>query len=158
MGGMTLAETLERLGAMPAFVEAALHEAGEENYGLRPSADGFALVEHACHLRDLEREGYLVRVRRMLSENVPALDDFDGRKVASERDYASQDAHAAAQDFTAARRELLAVVGALTSGDLAREATFGGRRITLAELVGMIDAHDSEHRGEIERILDDIED
>jgi len=155
---MTLRETLERLGAMPAFVEAALHEAGEENLGLRPSDDTFALVEQACHLRDLEREGYLVRVRRMLSEKAPALEGFDGQAVAAARDYAGQDAHAAAQDFAAARRELVAVVGALGAGDLKREATFDGRRITLTDLVGMIDAHDNEHREEIERILDDIED
>jgi hypothetical protein len=155
---MTLTETLERLGAMPAFVEAALHEAGEENFSLRPSPDMFALVEQACHLRDLEREGYLVRVRRILSENRPALDGFDGQAVAAARDYASQDAHAAAQDFAAARRELVAVVGALAPDALRREATFEGRGITLAELLGMIDAHDTGHREEIERILDDIED
>ena len=155
---MTLTETLERLGAMPAFVEAALHEAGAENFALRPSPDMFALVEQACHLRDLEREGYLVRVRRILSENRPALDGFDGQAVATARDYASQDAHAAAQDFAAARRELVAVLGALSPDELGREATFEGSNVTLAQLVGMIDAHDSEHREEIERILDDIED
>jgi hypothetical protein len=155
---MTVTETLERLGAMPAFVEAALHEAGEENLALRPSPDMFALVEQACHLRDLEREGYLVRVRRILTENRPALEGFDGQAVAAERDYASQDAHAAAQDFAAARRELVAVLGALSPAELAREATFEGRAITLAGLVGMIDAHDTGHRQEIERILDDIED
>ena len=155
---MTLNETLERLGAMPAFVEAALHEAGEENHGVRSTPDTFALVEQACHLRDLEREGYLLRVRRILGENRPALDGFDGQAVAAARDYAQQDAHAAAQDFSAARRELVAVVGALSPDDLRREATFEGRAITLAELVAMIDAHDTEHRAEIERILDDIED
>jgi hypothetical protein len=155
---MTLRETLERLGAMPAFVEAALHEAGEENLQLRPSADTFALVEQACHLRDLEREGYLVRVRRTLGESAPVLESFDGQAVAAARDYASQDAHAAAQDFAAARRELVAVVGALGAEELKREAVFEGRRITLADLVGMIDAHDNEHRDEIEHILDDIED
>jgi|SRR5688572_12330083 len=155
---MTLHETLDRLGAMPAFVEAALHEAGAENFGLRPTPDTFALVEQACHLRDLEREGYLVRVRRILSENRPALDGFDGQAVAAARNYDTQDAHAAAQDFAAARRELVAVVGALSPEDLRREATFEGRPITLAELVAMIDEHDSEHREEIERILDDIED
>ena len=155
---MTLRETLERLGAMPAFVEAALHEAGEENLGLRPSDEVFALVEQACHLRDLEREGYLVRVRRMLGEKEPVLEAFDGQAVAAARDYARQDAHAAAQDFAVARRELVAVVGALPADDLKREAIFEDKRITLADLVGMIDSHDNEHREEIERILDDIED
>ena len=152
------AATLERLGAMPAFLEAALHEAGEDNFAMRPSEDAFALVEHACHLRDLEREGYLVRVRRILTQKTPALEPFDGQAAAAARDYASQDAHAAAQDFAAARRELLAALSALAPGDLEREATFEGRRITLADLVILVDAHDAEHRQEIERILDAIED
>ena len=152
------AATLERLAAMPAFVEAALHEAGEENFCVRPSADDFALVEQACHLRDLEREGYLVRVRRILTESSPRLEAFDGQAVAAACGYADQDAHAAAQDFAAARRELLAVLGALSPADLGREAVFDDGRITLAELVTLIDAHDNGHREEIERILDGIED
>jgi hypothetical protein len=143
---------------MPAFLEAALHEAGEENFLARPSAEDFSLVEHACHLRDLEREGYLVRVRRILGESVPVLEGFDGKAVAAARDYPSQDAHAAAQDFAAARRELLALMAPLAADDFRREATFGGNRITLAGLVELMEAHDSEHRQEIERILDDIED
>ena len=152
------AKTYERLEAMPAFLEAALHEAGEDHFGARPTAEAFSLVEHACHLRDLEREGYLVRVRRVLAEAAPELEGFDGTTIARERDYASQDAHAAAQDFAAARRELLALLAPLTPDDFRRDAVFGGRRVTLAELVAMIDAHDLEHREEIERILDDIED
>jgi hypothetical protein len=151
-------KTIERLAAMPAFLEAALHEAGEENLSARPSGDAFSLVEHACHLRDLEREGYLVRVRRMLSEATPALESFDGQAVAEARGYATQDAHAAAQDFAAARRELLAVLAALSADDYRREAAFAGKRITLSDLVALIDAHDGEHRDEIERILDGIED
>jgi len=153
-----LSESIERLDSMPEFLDAALEEAGDERLQLRPAAGEFCLLEHACHLRDLEREGYLVRVRRMLGEKEPVLDAFDGQAVAATRDYARQDAHAAAQDFAAARRELVAVVGALPADDLKREAIFEDRRITLADLVRMIDAHDNEHRGEIERILDDIED
>ena len=152
------AATLERLGAMPAFVEAALHEAGDDNLAVRPTEEEFSLVEQACHLRDLEREGYLVRVHRILAESSPRLDDFDGQAVAAERDYPSEDAHAAAEDFGAARRELVAILAALSPCQLAREAMFDGRRITLLDLVTLIDAHDCGHREEIERILDDIED
>jgi hypothetical protein len=152
------AKTLERLESMPAFLEAALHEAGAENFGAKPDDDAFSLVEHACHLRDLEREGYLVRIRRMLSERTPELESFDGQAVAAARDYASQDAHAAAQDFAAARRELLGVLSALAADDFKRDASFGGKRITVSDLVALIDAHDGEHRQEIEEILDDIED
>lgn len=152
------ARTLEQVAAMPAFLEAALHEAGEENLLARPGDDDFSLTEHACHLRDLEREGYLVRVRRMLAETAPELGGFDGKAIAEERDYRAQDAHAAAQDFAAARRELLALLAPLSADGFRREAVLSGRRITLADLVTLIDAHDGEHRQEIERILDDIED
>lgn len=152
------ARTIERIAAMPAFLEAALHEAGEENLLARPSDGDFSLTEHACHLRDLEREGYLARVRRMLGEDAPQLDGFDGKAVAAARDYPAQDAHAAAQDFAVARRELLALLAPLSADEFRREALFTGKRITLADLVTLIDAHDGEHRDEIERILDDIED
>ena len=152
------AQAIERIAAMPAFLDAALHEAGDENLGARPAADEFSLREHACHLRDLEREGYLVRIRRILSEQAPSLESFDGQEVAEARDYPAQDARAAAQDFAAARRELLALLVPLTAADFRREGTFEGKRITLADLVAMVDAHDGEHRVGIEAILDAIED
>jgi len=150
-------EMLQRLEGMPAFLATALHEAGDGELTVRPSAEEFALVEQACHLRDVEREAYLVRVRRVLSEDQPELAGFDGTAVARERGYIDQDAHAAAQEFAAARRELLALIAPLTSADFARAASFGGKRITLADLIAMIDAHDGEHREEIEHLLDDIE-
>jgi hypothetical protein len=151
------AQAIERIGAMPAFLDAAIHEAGDEYLGARPSRDEFSLTEHACHLRDLEREGYLLRVRRILSEDAPELEGFDGTAVAKSRDYPAQDPHAAARDFASARGELLALLATLEPGSFQREARFGGRRITLADLVTLIDAHDGEHRAEIERLLDDVE-
>jgi len=150
-------QAIERIAAMPAFLEAAIHEAGDENLGLRPSDDDFSLTEHACHLRDLEREGYLLRLRRILAEESPELEGFDGKTVAEARDYPAQDAHAAAREFGAARAELLALLASLGAQELRREARFGGRRITLADLVTLVDAHDGEHRVEIERILDDVD-
>ena len=152
------AQALERIGAMPVFLDAAIHEAGDENLGARPSAEEFSLTEHACHLRDLEREGYLLRVRRILAEDAPELDGFDGTAVAKARDYVAQDPRAAARDFAATRGELLALLASLDPGDFRRVARFAGRRITLADLVTLIDAHDAEHRAEIERLLDDLED
>ena len=96
------AEAIESLATMPAFVEAAL-ATGSGALELRPGEAEFSLVEHACHLRDLEREGYLVRVRRMLAEKRPELAPFDGAAVAASRAYLSQDARAAARDFEIGR-------------------------------------------------------
>jgi len=67
-GPPAVAEALACLAGMPAFLEAALARAGTARLAARPEAGGFSLVEHACHLRDLEREGYLLRLMRLLAE------------------------------------------------------------------------------------------
>jgi hypothetical protein len=135
--------------AMPRFVQQAIEAAGTEALGKRGPGGTFSLREQACHLRDLEREGYLVRIRRIFAEESPALEGFDGDAVAQARDYPAQDARAAARDFAAARAELVALLEPMDAHDAAREATFGGERITLAGLVAMIEDHDRGHREEI---------
>jgi hypothetical protein len=155
---MTLGESIERLQAMPAFVQSAVDGAERDELLYRPSPGEFSLVEQACHLRDLEREGYLLRVRRMLEEREPVLEPFDGAAVAREREYLAQDARHAAQEFATARAQLTGILSALTEEDLRRAARFEDRRITMADLVAMIVAHDEGHREEIERLLDQLED
>src|ERR1700716_3820775 len=119
-----LREAIERLSSMPPFLEAALDTADRDELVFRPGEGEFSLVEHACHLRDLEREGYLVRLRRMLAEDLPVLEPFEGDRVARERDYLVQVARAAARDFAAARRQLVALAAPLTETQLRREALF----------------------------------
>ena len=138
---------------MPRVVTEAITGADKATLVRRGEGGTFSLTEQACHLRDLEREGYLVRVRRILAENDPALAGFEGDVVARERDYLAQDAPAAGRDFAAARSELLALLAGVDEADLARAAMFEGRRITLAGLVAMIEEHDHGHRAEIERLL-----
>jgi hypothetical protein len=149
-----LAESIERLGAMPEFLLAAVESAGAERLRFKPSPDEFSLLEHACHLRDVEREGYLVRVRRMLSEPAPALEGFDGAAVAAARNYLAQDAHAAVQEFAAARGEAVGLIAALTPAQLGREGTFMGRGVCLADILAMMVEHDRGHREEISRLVD----
>ena len=150
---MPLGETIEQLGGMPAYVEGAIAAAPPDKLRHKPSPDEFSLLEQACHLRDLEREGYLVRVRRMLSEPEPALEPFDGAAVARDRNYPEQDARLAAQDFTSARRELTGLLAPLTEADLERRGTFDGQPLTFRDLIAMILEHDRGHRQEIERLL-----
>jgi len=147
----------ESLAAMPRFLEQALAAASADALALRGPAGTFSLTEQACHLRDLEREGYLVRLRRTLSENCPDLQPFDGTAIAAARDYGSQDPRAAARDFAGTRREVVALLQPLEARELRREATFGGRRISLADIVAMMVEHDREHREEIERLMDSLE-
>jgi len=143
----------ESLARMPRVLQEAVAGADAPRLSRRGPGDTFSLTEQACHLRDLEREGYLVRVRRILSEENPELPGFEGDTVARERDYPSQDARAAARDFAAARNELVALLATVDPAGAARTGRFGGERITLGDLVAMIEAHDRGHREEIEALL-----
>lgn len=148
----SLSEALNGLAEMPALVEAMVARHGADAPRRQPKPGDFSLVEHACHLRDLEREGYLVRVARILAEDVPELAGFNGGAIAAARNYPEQDPVKAAQDFTAARHELLAKVRSLPPQALTREAVFAGKRITLTGLLGMMAGHDAEHRQELEAL------
>src|SRR5690349_634024 len=92
---------------MPAMMLEVFARASDAGLRDRAPHEEFALGEQACHLRDVEREGYLVRLERMLAEDCPALEGFDGAAVAKARDYPSQDARAAAREFARLRAQFL---------------------------------------------------
>lgn len=147
-------ELFRRLEAMPALLEACARRVPRAEWTRQPSPGRFSLVEHACHLRDLEEEGYTLRLRRMLREASPALDDFDGGAVAAARSYPAQDLAAAIHAFAEGRARNLAVLRGLDVRALARTATFGEHgTITLERLAGLMAEHDAEHRAEIEELL-----
>ncbi|MEO5693597.1 MAG: DinB family protein [Usitatibacter sp.] len=150
---LPLAEAIERLDSMPGYLDAAMAQVGADALGRRPEAGKFSLREHACHLRDLEREGFLVRVRRLVSEQSPRLEPFDGGAVAVARDYPSQDARIAAREFAAARRELTGMLAPLTADMMEAHAFFGDQPVTFGELVSMMVGHDREHREDIDQLL-----
>jgi hypothetical protein len=150
---ITLAEALARLAQMPRLLKDALAGASPAQLAIRPDPDSFCLVEHACHLRDLEREGYAVRLRRMLSENRPALAGFEGDVVARERRYMQQDAHSACDEFALARSALIDCARKLTPEQMSRTAVFGERTITVCDLLAMMVEHDRGHRDEIAKLV-----
>src|SRR2546426_11909715 len=69
---------------------------------VRVRSGPFALVEHVWHMADLERE-FAERIRRLLGETDPFLPDFDGERVAKERQYLTLDLAAGAAGVAAPR-------------------------------------------------------
>src|SRR5262249_60695264 len=107
----------------------------------------FSVVEHCCHLRDLEEEGYPLRLRRMLRESTPVLEDFDGGAVAAGRAYPTQDLTQAMQAFAEARSRNLLVLAGLEPGAPAPAPRLRGPRIiTAAPLPGPMAHDDARHR------------
>jgi hypothetical protein len=126
--------------------------AGLANRELRwkPAADEFSALEQVCHLRDLEREGYSARIRKLLTENQPLLPDFDGGRIASERDYNSQDFESAFQDFALERAENVRIMKTLSPDELNRSGILDGvGTITLKKLFLLMREHDRSHQEEL---------
>src|SRR6185295_10139352 len=75
----------------------------DEQSRFRSSAEEFSIVVNVCHLRDIEIEGYTIRINRILAEANPALADIDGGRLAIERNYNDQSLDQALSDFQQAR-------------------------------------------------------
>ena len=112
---------------------------------LRPSPGLFSPLETARHLRDIEREGYLVRIEQVLSRQAPVLGSLEGDPMALERRYAERELRSALEGFSVARAASLRLLGCVVTGGWTRPATFEGRTLSLATLVEMMAEHDRGH-------------
>lgn len=112
----------------------------------KPAKETFSFLEHVCHLRDIEREGYCVRIAKLLSEEQPFLTDIDGDKLAEERNYNSQSFDEALSAFTHARKNNIQTIRPLLPQNLKRIGIFQNvGTITLEQLLSMMREHDNEH-------------
>ena len=150
MTGPELEQVIKFLEETPALVRRMTDGLGAEELRRKPAAEAFSFVEHACHLRDIEREGYGERIRKLLLETRPALADIDGGRLARERRYNEQDFGEGLSAFERARGENVSALRALPPEELKRAGTFeGAGEITLGKLVAMMCEHDRAHREEI---------
>lgn len=141
------------LEEMPARVGKLVEGLSEDERVRKPGAEEFSATENVCHLRDIEEEGYSVRIRRLIDETEPHLEDLDGARLARERDYQSQNMTEALRSFTRARSRNVAALRKLSPQDLLRRGTFAGAgRITLGQLLLMMREHDEGHVRELESL------
>ena len=152
--------TLATLAAFPDQLEA--HYAAFPPAATRwaPSSwDGvpsepLTAIEQLCHVRDIEIDGYHVRIRRTLTEERPTLASIDTDALARERAYAHDDATRALADFRAARATTLEMISGLNEPQLARTAVFEGYgALTLQSLVHYLCSHDQQHLAGLQWLL-----
>jgi hypothetical protein len=115
-----------------------------------PPGDEFSVVENVCHLRDIELDGYAVRINRILQEDQPFLTDLNGAKLAVDRAYNSQDLSSAMEAFTQARENNVRIIRELSSAQLERTGTLEDiGEITLRRLLDLMQEHDNVHLNEL---------
>jgi len=150
-----LIETLARLATMPDFLESAARRLGEVAVATPGPHGSFSLLEQAWHLADLEREGFGERIARLEREERPFLRDFDGARIARERDYRSRRLDEGLAAFRAARAGNLERLRSLPEPMWPRAGVQEGvGDVTLAEIPARMAEHDASHREEIMVLLE----
>src|SRR5260370_25843180 len=94
---------LAQLGDMPGRFASFVDDIPSAKWRTRAANGGFSIQEHACHLRDIEIEGYRARLERILAQARAQLPDIDGAELARQRDYLRQDLRRAQAVFAAVR-------------------------------------------------------
>jgi FMN phosphatase YigB (HAD superfamily) len=121
---------------------------------IQPRPAEWSLTEVLCHLRDVELEVNLPRLRRVLNETNPFLAGEDTDPWAQTRQYIQQNGERALRDFMAARMQLLHLLEGLSPEAwqrTARHAIFGPTY--LSELVNIIAGHDRLHIQQVYTLL-----
>jgi hypothetical protein len=106
----------------------------------------FSPLEQVCHVRDIEIDGYQVRIGRLLAEADPFLPSLDGYELARQRRYAEADAGDALASFRAARARTVALIESADERALQRRGQFEGYgAVTLAGVIQFLCSHDQQH-------------
>jgi hypothetical protein len=150
----TLLLTLE---STPALMERAAAGMSSACARRRPAGGGFSFLENIWHLADLEREGFGIRIQRILTEETPALENFDGDRVARERNYQLRDVESGLFAFAEARRANLEALRSISGLQWLRsgiQEQVGA--ITLADLPRRMAEHDRSHTSDVASLLDEI--
>ncbi len=116
-------ELMESLAAMKTFLREAFESLTPQEVQTPGPAGSFSPVEQVWHLADLEREGFGLRIRRLQTEANPRLPDFDGTKVARERNYRSLSLAAGLRTFEAARKANIETLQSLSPQAWVRSGT-----------------------------------
>lgn len=141
-----LADTPRRLVETAARVP-------EDRWRLRPSPDVWAPVEVLAHLADLELV-YGARLRAMLTLDRPSLQQVDGRQLASRARYLDWPLAMALDRFRRRREETVELLDRCSAEDLGRCGLHPSRgSMTVADLVAVMLAHDTDHVGQIRHRL-----
>ena len=142
----TTQSILALLKATPAALDTLCKNLTLEEWTYKPEGKEWALVEILCHLRDVDREVNLLRIQKIINNEVPFLPGEVTDPWADERKYIDQSGPEALRAFIEVRTEMCHLLNQLTDQGwkgAARHAIFGPT--SLFELAGFMATHDLVH-------------
>lgn len=154
---LSFPERITQLRATPILLDARLDGFRTPLWTRRPEGTGFSLVEHLCHLRDLDVVAG-ERIRLVLTLRLPPLSSVDGTALAIQRVYQSQDAKAALSTFRVFRGDLCNELQLLSKKQRLRCGVRDGvRRMSVEDLVTEMHDHDQTHLLELDELTAEFE-
>jgi hypothetical protein len=156
--------TLHALAVFPDQLEAFFAAIPLRRANWAPSSwegipsESFTPIGQICHVRDIEIDGYQVRIARALAESQPTLPAIDGYHIAKVREYSKADPAQALATFRSARRRTLDAIERLEAADLERRAVFEGYGlVTVRGLIHYLCSHDQQHLAGLQWLLGRME-
>lgn len=148
------AAQLKIVAETPARLRAALKGVPKKLLLWTPGPGKWSILEIVAHMRDMERDAYIARYRRILTEDNPTLPDIDGDLIALRDDYRSLKLADLMRDFLKLRKECLKLLksvkaaqwdrmgthetaGPLSMGDLLRRQSMGNDEAHLGQIEGI---------------------
>ncbi|HET9925689.1 MAG TPA: DinB family protein [Methylomirabilota bacterium] len=165
---------LSRLQQTPGELEGAISGKADTELSRRPDAHNWAAKEIVCHLRDVE-ELFQIRFHTVVALDEPRIlvvgasandlaawriggsigHPLDPGRWAEDRQYLRNDTREALAAFQRRRAEVLVLLRSLSPAEWRRGGIHPSRgRLTLADWVARLAAHDDNHVAQLRRALD----
>ncbi len=134
------------LKSTPAALDTITRGMPKETWAKSANQGEWSPTEIICHLRDVDKDIYLPRIKTILSKENPFIEAIDADKWAEERKYYLQDGEIALQEYITHRLQLLEILESTEDKELEKEArhTILGPT-TLLELFKISARHDRLH-------------
>jgi hypothetical protein len=154
---LSFADRVAHLRATPRQLADRIRAFPEPVWTRRPEGTGFSLVEHLCHLRDLNAiTGE--RIRLVVTLKLPPLSSVDGTAPAMQHAYQKQDAKAALSAFRRFRSDLCDELQSLSGKQRLRCGVRDEvRRMSVDDLVTEMYEHDQTHLLELDELAAEFE-
>jgi hypothetical protein len=154
---LSFADRIAQLRAAPRLVSDRVRTFPEPLWARRSEGTGFCLVEHLCHLRDLNVIAG-ERIRLVVTLPLPPLSSVDGTALAKQRAYQKQDAKAALSAFRRFRSDLCDELQSLSGKQRLRCGVRDEvRRMSIDDLVTEMYEHDQTHLLELDELAAEFE-
>jgi uncharacterized damage-inducible protein DinB len=144
----------ETLASTPQALKAAIRGLPKKVLVFTPAPGKWSILEILCHMRDMERDAYLARYRRILAEDEPRLPDLNGEALAIERDYRNAKAADVVREWLSLRRENLQMLRKTGRAQWARAGVHEtAGRLTMEDIIRRhAVGNDEAHLGQIDAI------